>query len=203
MRYGGQPPDTWLGPRAATSSLAQPPIFGHTIRVLRDFGFDVSSAVVGKARRGLDWLWSHRRTEHGLLYVVHPWEAGNDHSPRWDDWGAPGQTAAGYDRAARTSWNKALMHDLTFTADGAAAWSSRLVACPAGFNAYVAFAMAELARSARRRGAHEQGAQRERRHGPTPLERRRAAVGRPGGRRRRSVRQRADQRRRHGRAGHR
>ena len=144
MRYGGQPPDTWLGPRAATSSLAQPPIFGHTIRVLRDFGFDVSSAVVGKARRGLDWLWAHRRTEQGLLYVVHPWEAGNDHSPRWDDWGAPGQTAAGYDRGARTSWNKALMHDLTFTADGAAAWSSRLVACPAGFNAYVAFAMAEL-----------------------------------------------------------
>jgi hypothetical protein len=144
MRYGGQPPDTWLGPLAATSSLAQPPLFGHAIRVLA-VGIELSPPVLDRARRGLDWLWRRRRTDLGLLYVVHPWEAGNDHSPRWDDWGAPGRTAHDYDRAARTSWNKQLMHDITFHEDGAAAWSSRLVASPAAFNAYAAFAMAELA----------------------------------------------------------
>jgi hypothetical protein len=98
----------------------------------------------GTSSSGLEWLWRNRRTGDGLLFVVHPWEAGNDHSPRWDDWGAPGRTPWGYDRPARTAWNKELMRDVTFAMDGAATWSSRFVACPAGFNAYVAFNLAEL-----------------------------------------------------------
>jgi hypothetical protein len=144
MRYGGEPPDTFLGPLDATSSLTQPPMFGHAIRVLQACGLPVPDRTLRQARRGLEWLWSNRRTEAGLLFVVHPWEAGNDHSPRWDDWGAPGRTSADYDRAARTAWNKQRMRDVTFAADGAAVWSSRFVACPAGFNAYTAFNMAEL-----------------------------------------------------------
>lgn len=144
MRYGGEPPDTYLGPLEETSSLAQPPMFGHTIRVLQRCGMRVPEPTLRMARRGLHWLWRNRRTEDGLLFVIHPWEAGNDHSPRWDDWGAPGRTPADYDRAARTAWNKELMSDVTFAADGAAVWSSRFVACPAGFNAYTAFNMAEL-----------------------------------------------------------
>jgi hypothetical protein len=144
MRYGGEPPDTFLGPLDATSSLAQPPMFGHTIRVLQECGLRVPDRTLMQARRGLEWLWQNRRTEDGLLFVVHPWEAGNDHSPRWDDWGAPGRTPADYDRAARTAWNKQLMRDVAFAADGAAVWSSRFVACPAGFNAYTALNLAEL-----------------------------------------------------------
>jgi len=145
MRYGGGPPDTWLGPLPTTSSLAQPPMFGHAIKVLRSRGIAVPLEMIIRARRGLDWLWSQRRTDDDLLYVVHPWEAGNDHSPRWDGWGAPGTTPADWDRAARTAWNKTLMQDVIFNADGAASWSSTFVACPAGFNAYVAFNLAELA----------------------------------------------------------
>ena len=145
MRYGAVPPDTWLGPLPATSSLAQPPMFGHALRVLAARGIDVPAQTIDQARRGLDWLWSHRRTELDLLYVVHPWEAGNDHSPRWDGWGAPGRTPADYDRAARSAWNKQRMRDVTFDDDGAAAWSSTFVVCPAGFNAYVAYNFAELA----------------------------------------------------------
>jgi len=145
MRYGGQAPDTWLGPLRTTSSLAQPPMFGHAVKVLLAHGITPSPQVVSRARRGLDWLWTHRRTELDLLYVVHPWETGNDHSPRWDGWGAPGRTRDDYDRAARTAWNKLRMGDVTFHDDGAAAWSSAFVACPAGFNAYVAFNLAELA----------------------------------------------------------
>ena len=144
MRYGGEPPDTFLGPLESTSSLVQPPMFGHAIRVLQQCGMTVPDRALVQARRGLEWLWQHRRTEEGPLFVVHPWEAGNDHSPRWDDWGAPGRTPADYDRAARTAWNKELMHDVTFADDGAAVWSSGFVACPAGFNAYTAFNLAEL-----------------------------------------------------------
>lgn len=95
-------------------------MFAHAATVLRAHGVDPGAAVLASARRGLDWLWTHRRTELGLLYVVHPWEAGNDHSPRWDDWGAPGRTAGDYDRAARTAWNKNLMGDISFGEDGAA-----------------------------------------------------------------------------------
>jgi len=145
MRYGPAGPDTFLGPLAATSSLAQPPMFGHAVRVLRDRGVTLSDETLTRARRGLEWLWTRRRdADSGLLFVVHPWEAGNDHSPRWDDWGAPGRTPDDYDRAARTAWNKALMADVTFADDGAGTWSSRFVAAPAGFNAYVAFNLREL-----------------------------------------------------------
>ena len=145
MRYGPAGPDTFLGPLAATSSLAQPPMFGHAARVLSDRGFTLSDETLTRARRGLEWLWTRRRdADSGLLFVVHPWEAGNDHSPRWDDWGAPGRTPDDYDRAARTAWNKALMTDVTFADDGAGTWSSRFVAAPAGFNAYVAFNLREL-----------------------------------------------------------
>ena len=144
MRYDGEPPDTFLGPLEAVSSLAQPPMFGHAIRVLQQCGMPVPEPALRQARRGLEWLWRNRRTDEGLLFVVHPWEAGNDHSPRWDDWGAPGRTPGDNDRAARTAWNKQLMHGVTFAADGAAVWSSRFVACPAAFNAYTAFNLAEL-----------------------------------------------------------
>lgn len=145
MRYGQQAPDTWLGPLSTTSSLAQPPMFGHAIRVLVDNGFMPSPESLEKARRGLDWLWNNRMTEDGLIYVVHPWEAGNDHGPRWDDWGAPGRVPEGYSRAARTQWNKDRMLDIAFASDGAAIWSSSFVAAPAAFNCYVAFNLRELA----------------------------------------------------------
>ncbi|MGC5022445.1 MGH1-like glycoside hydrolase domain-containing protein [Micromonospora sp. DT47] len=145
MRYGGAPPDAWLGPLPATSSLAQPPMFGHAAKVLIEEGLHPSPEALARARRGVNWLWDNRRTDLDLIYVVHPWEAGNDHSPRWDDWGAPGRTAQDYDRGLRSAWNKQRMDEVSYHPDGAAAWSSSFVACPAGFNAYVAFNMAELA----------------------------------------------------------
>jgi len=145
MRYGGQRSDSWLGPLERTSSLTQPPMFGHAAKVLRERGFTPSAQTLDRARRGLDWLWRTRRTDDGLIYVVHPWEAGNDHSPRWDDFGAPGRTPDNYSRPARTAWNKERVHDITFDHDGGAKWSSSFVVCPAAFNAYVAFNLAELA----------------------------------------------------------
>lgn len=145
MRYGPAGPDTWLGPLRTVSSLTQPPMFGHAARVLAERGRTPSGALLERMRRGLDWLWEHRRTDEGLLYVVHPWEAGNDHAPRYDDWGAPGRTRHDYDRATRTAWNKQQMDTVRFGDDGAAVWSTTFVTCPAAFNAYVAFNLTELA----------------------------------------------------------
>ncbi|MEV5967026.1 trehalase family glycosidase [Kribbella sp. NPDC051952] len=145
MRYGGQRADSWLGPLEQTSSLTQPPMFGHAAKVLAEHGFEPSAQTLDRARRGLDWLWRTRRTDDGLIYIVHPWEGGNDHSPRWDDFGAPGRTPDNYSRPARTAWNKERVHDITFAEDGGAEWSSSFVVCPAAFNAYVALNLAELA----------------------------------------------------------
>lgn len=145
MRYGPAGPDTFLGPLSGSSSLTQPPVFGHAARVLAHHGFEVPVDTITGMRQAYDWLWQHRRTESGLLFIVHPWEAGNDHSPRWDDWGAPGRTRADYDRSARSAWNKQRMRDVRFADDGSAVWSTRFVAAPVSFNAYSAFCMAELA----------------------------------------------------------
>jgi len=45
MRYGGEAPDTFLGPLDATSSLAQPPMFSHTIRILQQCGMRAPELV--------------------------------------------------------------------------------------------------------------------------------------------------------------
>jgi hypothetical protein len=145
MRYGSAPPDTNLGPLATSSSLTQPPMYGHAIKVLQDSGFAVAQDLIDGARRGLLWLADTRRSPEGLVYIVHPWESGNDHSPRWDDWGAPGGGSETYRQSARTAWNKALVADVDIDEDGSSRWSSRFVVCPAGFDAYVAFNLGELA----------------------------------------------------------
>jgi len=145
MLYGAEPSQTWLGPLGKTSSLTQPPLFGHAAKVLADKGIRSSDETLARARKGMDWLWTNRRTEQGLIFVVHPWEAGNDHGQRFDDWGAPGRTPDDYSRPARTQWNKDRVRDISFAGDGAGEWSSTFVSCPAAFNAYCSFNMMELA----------------------------------------------------------
>ena len=105
MRYGPTPPTAWLGPLPATSSITQPPMFGHAIAELVRSGFEVPDDDLVRATRALRWVLDTRRDASGLIFIVHPWEAGNDHAPRWDGWGAPGTTPATYDQQARSQWN--------------------------------------------------------------------------------------------------
>jgi len=78
--------------RRGSSSITQPPMFGHTIAVLIRRGIAVPDELVDRAREGLGFLLHRRcRDETGLLRVVHPWETGCDDSPRWDDF-CPGET---------------------------------------------------------------------------------------------------------------
>lgn len=146
MQYGPGGPDTYLGPLADRSSITQPPMYGHAIATLSAAGIEIPKELLDRATTALGWLWEHRRDpQTGLIMIVHPWEAGNDHSPRWDGWGAPGRTKADYVQKVRSGWNKELLHACQFDDDGAAVWSDIFVAAPAGFNAYVAWNMRELA----------------------------------------------------------
>ena len=85
-----------------------------------------------RATRALRWLLDTRRDSSGLIFIVHPWEAGNDHAPRWDGWGVPGTTPDTYDQAARSQWNIDLMRDVVIGADGAAAGSCSVRGLPGG-----------------------------------------------------------------------
>jgi hypothetical protein len=139
MRYLG--PTVDRGPLPDRSSYTQPPIYAHAARVLRDTGFDVRADTVAAIGRGLEWLWQHRRTDAGLVHLVHPWESGADDSPRWDSW--IGLDA--YDRDAYRAVDRRLVAETVYDDAGAATWSSSFVAAPAAFNALVAHAMTELA----------------------------------------------------------
>ncbi len=72
--------------RAGSSSITQPPMYGHAIAELARAGIDIPGELVERARAGLGFLLESRaRDESGLVRSVHPWETGCDDSPRWDD----------------------------------------------------------------------------------------------------------------------
>jgi hypothetical protein len=71
--------------RSATSSITQPPMFGHAAVELVRRGIDVPGDVVEGATACLRFLLEdRRRSSGGLVEIVHPWESGADDSPRWD-----------------------------------------------------------------------------------------------------------------------
>ena len=153
MRYLG--PSPGRGPLADRSSFTQPPVYAHAARVLVSGGADLGDELVGRVGSGLEWLWRHRRTPEGLLYVVHPWETGTDDSPRWDDWVA----LPAYDHADYSAWDRRLVGETTFDDQGAAIWSRSFVCAPASFNArcaHAAMECAELTGDARWRARGEQ-----------------------------------------------
>jgi hypothetical protein len=139
MRYSA--PSINRGPLATSSSFTQPPIYAHAARVIRERDGAVSPRLTAKIEAALDYLWANRRTEDGLLYIVHPWESGSDDSPRWDSW----LGRADWDSAAFPKFDHSLVADTLFDYQGAAVWSRRFVAAPAAFNAFAGHAAIELA----------------------------------------------------------
>ena len=127
--------------RPATSSITQPPVYGHTVAELVRRGITVPEEVVVRAVDGLRFLFDHRaRTADGLVTVVHPWETGCDDSPRWDGW-----CAGGYVRA-RFREVKGELLDTVVRADcGAPLANPAFAVASAGFNALVAWNALELA----------------------------------------------------------
>jgi hypothetical protein len=147
MRYAAA--NTVRGPLAHCSSFTQPPIYAHAARVLTEHG-SRPDLLVPQIGRALAWLWQHRRTPDGLLFLVHPWESGADDSPRWDSWVArylhvPDHRRLRWFRPLWSRFDRALVAAAVFDAEGAAVDSARFVAAPAAFNALAGHAALEYA----------------------------------------------------------
>jgi hypothetical protein len=76
--------------RSWTSSVTQPPMYGHALAELHRRGVAVPTALVEAAAAGLAFVLRSRDRGAGRLAIVHPWESGCDDSPRWDAWFPPG-----------------------------------------------------------------------------------------------------------------
>ncbi len=127
--------------RAGSSSITQPPLYGHTIAELVRSGVDVPADLIDHARAGLRFLIDDRARDEasGLVTIVHPWESGADDSPRWDHWaGATFELARWYDRKGE------LVASIGRSAQGSPIDNPDFGAAPAGFNALVAFSAFEL-----------------------------------------------------------
>jgi hypothetical protein len=149
MVYAG--PTINRGPRDGMSSFTQPAVYGRSLTAAWSLGQPPDEraltrpALLQAAGKGLDYLWRCRRLDNGLLFIVHPWESGADHSPRWDDWMVPeGGKLPEYDRQLWESFDDLFVQSASHSADGDARWSDRFVVAPAAFNAIAAYAAAQL-----------------------------------------------------------
>jgi hypothetical protein len=126
--------------RYGSSTITQPPMFGHASRVLASLGFQPTDQILEQIDRAFEHLISNRMTESGLLRIVHPWESGADNTPRWDDWCAPSFDS---DRWMRAKLN--LLSELRMNDEGIAVRSRAFEVGAASFNALCAFNMLEFA----------------------------------------------------------
>ena len=134
-------PSSGRGPRTDRSSYTQPPVFAHALRAAVHAGLEVTDEMTAASGQALNYLWEHRRADNGLIFIVHPWEAGTDDSPRWDSWACPD----GWDIDLLSQHDRDLVDTTRFDLDGIAVWNDRFVCCPASFNAITAWAFAEQA----------------------------------------------------------
>jgi hypothetical protein len=143
MRYAG--PTINRGPLEQVSSFTQPPIHAHAAVYLTRHGMDLAPDLTGRIERALGFLWTRRRAEDGLIFIVHPWEAGADDSPRWDSWVAPDWRPLRWDRQRWTDHDLWLVEQARYNHHGAAVSSRAFQVAPAAFNALVGHAAYELA----------------------------------------------------------
>jgi hypothetical protein len=149
MVYAG--PTISRGPLDGISSFTQPPVYGRSLsaawslRQPQEKFALTRSELLRAAGKGLEYLWRYRRLGNGLLFIVHPWESGADHSPRWDDWMVRGgEELPEYDRQAWESFDDLFVQAASYSAHGDAQWSGLFVVAPAAFNAIAAYAAAQL-----------------------------------------------------------
>lgn len=141
VRYVGDPgflQGFWGRP--ATSSVSQPPMYGHAIAELARRGVDIPEELRDRAVAGMRFLLEdRRRSVDDLVTVVHPWETGCDDSPRWDDW-----CGGGWDHRRWYDAKGRLLETVERSAVGSPLANAAFDVAPAGFNALVAFNAAEL-----------------------------------------------------------
>jgi hypothetical protein len=142
VRYaGGSNPHESFWGRAATSSITQPPMYGHALAEASRLGLEPPPVLIERATRGVRFLLERRRrSPGGLVELCHPWESGCDDSPRWDDL-CPGgwSVRRWFDRKG------ALLRSVHRTRGGAPLWNDEVAVGSVGFNALLAFNVRELA----------------------------------------------------------
>lgn len=138
--------------RRGSSSITQPPMYGHAIAEVVRRGFEVGPSLIESAVAGLRFLLRDRkRTAAGLVSLAHPWESGCDDSARWDDALNPQEAApSGQDawHHRLPAWRKhkiELLSQLEVDGFGASISNPAFAVGSAGFNALVAFNAQELA----------------------------------------------------------
>ena len=129
--------------RAHTSSITQPPIYGHAIAELARGGTAIPADLLDRATAGFNFLFeSRRRSSAGLIELVHPWESGCDHSPRWDDL-VLGSSA--FDEQVWYRRKGELLHGIQRSPSGAPISNDEFAVGSVAFSAMTAFCATELA----------------------------------------------------------
>ena len=143
IRYAGGPtPHAAFWGRPTTSSITQPPMYGHAVAEVLAAGLPVADDVVDRATAGLRFLLRRRRrSAGGLVELCHPWESGCDDSPRWDGALAGVWTVDGW-RAAKGS----LLETVVRTPGGAPIANPAFAVGSVGFSALVGWNALELSR---------------------------------------------------------
>jgi hypothetical protein len=142
LRYpgAGPGPHAELWGRPHTSSITQPPMYGHVVAELARLGQPLPSDLVARATAGLRFLLDRRRrSPGGLVELCHPWESGCDDSPRWDSVVEGRWTPARWFDA-----KGALVASVERSATGAPLHNPRFAVGSAGFSALVAWNALEL-----------------------------------------------------------
>lgn len=139
MTYHGDPDAACaLWHQRGHSSITNPPMYGHALRVLHDLGVALPDRLVAAAGRGLAWLVARRTRGDGLVVVCHPWETGCDDTPRWDGFVPPRFDKPAWDRRKRDVLGPAVVED------GAIVANPSFEVASAAFNALTAFNLREL-----------------------------------------------------------
>lgn len=140
------------GGRVPTSSITQPPVYGHAVAELQRRSVDVPDDLVDRAVSGVRFLLHRRRrSPAGLVELVHPWESGCDHSPRWDDLmvdGAAAPATGGADRFDDIRWFERkgeLVATVHRSPHGSPLWNDEFPVGSVAFSSVVAFCAEELA----------------------------------------------------------
>ncbi len=124
--------------RPLWSTITQPPMYGHAIRVLAESGWPVDE-LIEPAERAMRFLFERRLEPNGLVRIVHPWESGADDNPRWGAWsGTP------FERRRWMSVKLSLVSSLELGEAGSALTNPRFSVAAASFNALASFNAAEL-----------------------------------------------------------
>lgn len=142
LRYAvGRNPHAAFWGRPDTSSITQPPMYGHALAVLARRGVPLPDELLHRATLGLRFLTDVRRRSPGdLVELCHPWESGCDDSPRWDGAVAHPWTPDGWFAAKGD-----LLAPIDRAAGGAPIANPAFPVGAVGFSALVAWNALELA----------------------------------------------------------